>query len=298
MASTPPTIVSLKQSFLTTQTRLLSQPLAPTRAWSSHNSNNIPDNNALPEKAIDDALFKLNHRLHQHSRRVYAPQATRHVAEQIDQLYWNAAEAATSHTLNDNGDEPTDGEGLTLGADLADPAIIATLPLEWDSSSSSSSSSSAESPLDAKRYAELAGELHALAARKTQAAARVARLRRMRALLEPFGGGPAPPAGSGESDHGGDVDDGNLDKDGGGGGGGSGVQENLVTRNGEVEAELQRMRMLLARVGGRVGMLKEQGRMGGGGDEDSTAGSLFSEPGGEDVGMDEQRKVGMLLERF
>lgn len=116
MASTPPTIVSLKQSFLTTQTRLLSQPLAPTRAWSSHNSTQ--EDNALSEKAIDDALFKLNHRLHQHSRRVYAPQATRHVAEQIDQLYWNAAEAATSHTLNDDGNEPTDGEGLTLGADL------------------------------------------------------------------------------------------------------------------------------------------------------------------------------------
>lgn len=33
------------------------------------------------------------------------------------------------------------------------------------------------------------------------------------------------------------------------------VQENLVTRNGEVEMELERMRMLLARVGGRVGML-------------------------------------------
>ena len=41
------------------------------------------------------------------------------------------------------------------------------------------------------------------------------------------------------------------------------VQENLVTRNGEVEAEMQRMRMLLARVGGRVGQLKE-GQQGGG----------------------------------
>lgn len=121
MAPAPPTIVSLKQSFLTTQTRLLSQPLAPTRAWYSHNNNSnnsTQDNNALPEKAIDDALFKFNHRLHQHSRRVYAPQATRHVAEQIDQLYWNAAEAATSHTPDGDGDEPADGEGLILGADL------------------------------------------------------------------------------------------------------------------------------------------------------------------------------------
>lgn len=36
---------------------------------------------------------------------------------------------------------------------------------------------------------------------------------------------------------------------------GSGVQENLVTRNGELEKELERMRMLLVRVGGRVGTL-------------------------------------------
>ena len=65
----------------------------------------------------------------------------------------------------------------------------------------------------------------------------------------------------------------------------AGVQENLVTRNGEVEAELQRMRMLLARVGGRVGQLRRQ----------------EGSPGPEevvDVEADEQRKVAQLLERF
>lgn len=131
MAPTPPTIVSLKQEFLTTQTRLLSQPLAPTRAWHSHNNNSNQDN-ALPEKAVDDAIFKLNHRLHQHSRRVYAPQATRHVAEQIDQLYWNAAEAATRGDEEEGGDDGTapglDGElgedaWLVVGADLSSSAL-------------------------------------------------------------------------------------------------------------------------------------------------------------------------------
>ena len=70
------------------------------------------------------------------------------------------------------------------------------------------------------------------------------------------------------------------------------MQENLVTRNGEVEAELQRMRMLLARVGGRAGMLREQG----GGERESSVGSLFSE-GGEGL-VDERRKVEELLDRF
>ncbi|KAK4104066.1 hypothetical protein N658DRAFT_504865 [Parathielavia hyrcaniae] len=304
MAPDPPTVLSLKQFFLTAQTRLLSQPLSPTRAWHSNNSSNDNNENALPEKAIDDALFKLNHRLQQHSRRVYAPQATRHVAEQIDQLYWNAAEAATSVGGGEEEEEDDDetAEALNQGADLADPTVIATLPAQWDPSSPSSSSH----PLEAKRYAELAAELHALAERKRQASARVARLRRMQALLEPFSPSPSPsPSTSAAAAAAvattGHDDDGALD----------GVQENLVTRNGAVEAELQRMRMLLARVGARVGTLKEQrgsGRGVGGGDdggESEGAGSLgLGREGGGldnmdvDVDVAQQRKVGLLLERF
>ncbi|KAK4241324.1 kinetochore Sim4 complex subunit Fta4 [Achaetomium macrosporum] len=304
MAPTPPTIVSLKQSFLTSQTRLLSQPLAPTRAWRKSNNETSQGSDeqqqqgiALSEKAVDDALFKLNHRLQQHARRVYAPQATRHVAEQIDQLYWNAAEARTGrgghghgHGGDDDDGEGGDGEegvgeaveGLSLGADLADPSVIATIPLEWDHPAEA-----ATQPVEAKRYAELAAELHALAERKREAAARVARLRRIQALLEPF----SPSSSSSATLAG---------EDGGDGGGLKGVQENLVTRNGEIEAELSRMRVLLARVGGRVSQLKEQAGSRGAGDSDSSVGSLFSERGGgvEDVEMNEQRKVGMLLERF
>ncbi|KAK3309035.1 kinetochore Sim4 complex subunit Fta4 [Chaetomium strumarium] len=298
MAPTPPTVVSLKQSFLTTQTRRLSQPLAPTRAWRNANSNGTSEeeqSTALSEKAIDEALFKLNHRLQQHARRVYAPQAIRHVAEQIDQLYWNAAEARAGRGPHDiEGDDDDGGggegeevaEGLSLGADLADPSVIATLPLEWDYPSEA-----AAQPAEAKRYAELAAELHALAERKREAAARVARLRRIQALLEPFSPSSATTTSAGEEGGGGGEEE--------EAGGLKGVQENLVTRNGEIEAELSRMRVLLARVGGRVGQLKEQAGSRGAGDGDSSVGSLFSERGGvEDVEMDEQRKVGMLLERF
>ena len=66
----PPTVVSLKQDFLSTQTRLLSQPLTPSRAWRASNDANENDNEddqgALPDKVIDDALWGLNHRLQQH----------------------------------------------------------------------------------------------------------------------------------------------------------------------------------------------------------------------------------------
>lgn len=40
-------------------------------------------------------------------------------------------------------------------------------------------------------------------------------------------------------------------------GNGVGIQENLLTRNGAVEKELERMRFLLARVGGRVHALPQ-----------------------------------------
>lgn len=120
MAATPPTVVHLKQSFLTTQTRLLSQPLAPSRDWLTTNTTH---DEGLPPKAVDDALFKLNQRLQQHTRRVYAPQATRHVAEQIDVLYWNAALAATESRDDD------DDEALKFGSDLGTPPPFPTPPL-------------------------------------------------------------------------------------------------------------------------------------------------------------------------
>lgn len=84
----PPTILSIKQNFLNAQTRILSQPVAPSRDWRS--ANDAAEEARLSEKAVDDALYRLNHAIQQHSRRVYAPQATRHVAEQIDQLYWTS----------------------------------------------------------------------------------------------------------------------------------------------------------------------------------------------------------------
>lgn len=67
------------------------------------------------------------------------------------------------------------------------------------------------------------------------------------------------------------------------------------------------MRVLLARVGGRVGMLREQGGLGPGRGKrkrgEAGAEGRASERGGdgavvEGVEVDAQRKVGQLLERF
>lgn len=88
--------------------------------------------------------------------------------------------------------------------------------------------------MESKRYAEQHGRLKSLAERRQQARERVEKLRRMKALLDPF-----------RSDD-----------------SGAGVQENLVTRDGEVEKEMEKMRGLLARVGGRVSLLPDSGDYG------------------------------------
>lgn len=147
--------------------------------------------------------------------------------------------------------------------EIVESEAIESLPPTWESEQDITAY-----PMEARRYSELVSRLQELNERKRQAESTVARLRQMKDLLEPF----------------------QADEDG------RGVQENLVTRDGEVEKELERMRMLLARVGGRVGHLLEQ----------SGGSRGHSEPTGEhstavmlvDVEVEEKRKVNDLLGRF
>jgi hypothetical protein len=82
MSNTAPTIIDLKTSFLRAQILALSQPLrAPPRPAPD-------DEHALRQTAVDEALHKLNALLRRHNRVSYGPQAQRHVAEQVDRLYW------------------------------------------------------------------------------------------------------------------------------------------------------------------------------------------------------------------
>ncbi|KAK4191544.1 kinetochore Sim4 complex subunit Fta4 [Podospora australis] len=273
MASNPPTIITLKQTFLQTQTRTLSQPLAPSRSWRNSNSNFSPDassNNQdgqrqrpIPEKQLDDALQKLNHRLAQHCRRVYAPQTTRHIAEQLDALYYSSSASA----VPDDGDDEEaglEGVGVNTASDLADEKIISSLPSTWESQE--------QEEKEREKYAELVSQLNALNQQRKETESRLAKLHHLQSLLQPFV--PAQ----------------------------ENVQQNLVTKNGEIEEELSKMRMLLARVGGRVGALvgEDEGN--------SSSGSLFSERDGsedkekgdrmEGVEMSEKKKVEGLLGLF
>lgn len=83
--------------------------------------------------------------------------------------------------------------------------------------------------MEAKRYADTVQQLSELNEKRQQLRERVERLSRLQSVIQPL-----------------------RTSEGGGG-----VQENIITRNGAIEKELERMRFLLARVGGRVGALPE-----------------------------------------
>ncbi|KAK7745102.1 hypothetical protein SLS62_009966 [Diatrype stigma] len=331
----PPTILAHKTDFLTSQTLQLSRALAPSNTWrASNNSNHAHHNPAaatpppLPEKAIDDALYRLNHALQQHARRVYAPQATRHVAEQIEALYLEAGERGVragdseSDSEEEGGDESglgierggREARRLRVGVDFTSDDAIASLPPTWDqhphpnAHHQASAAAQAEAhPPEARRYADLAAQLTALSARRKEARERVARLRGVNALLAPF---RAPDRENGENEGG---------EEGGENGGGrvsSVVQPNLVTRNGEIERELERMRVLLVRVAGRVARLppppsmqsqsqsqsqsdgRKKKRKGRSGEEEDAVDDQMMMMGDQDLDVLEKRKFKKLLDGF
>ncbi|KAI1389319.1 kinetochore Sim4 complex subunit Fta4 [Hypoxylon trugodes] len=269
----PPTILAHKSSFLTAQTLQLSQSLSPSPLWRSSNTATNTNTQttttedggtaaatALPERLVDEALYRANHILQQHARRVYAPQASRHVAEQIEALYLEAAERAVrGNDRIGGGDGEDEDEGtavakgkgdsealfLRVGADFASDEVIASLPSTWDLHSPSQAESN---PPEAQRYADLTATLTSLVARRRDARARLDRLRRMRTLLSPLTSmtpQSSNPVSSGSTRA--DPYEVGIEK----------VQPNLVTRDSELEKELERMRVLLVRVAGRVAQLPD-----------------------------------------
>ncbi|KAJ6443521.1 kinetochore protein fta4 [Purpureocillium lavendulum] len=221
--SAAPTVPSLKQSFLAAQTTLLAQPLAPSAAWRSANDDASADVDKapIPARALDDALVALNATLQQHARRVYPPQASRNVAAQIAAAYDRDAERRVS------ADAANDAEALGRELDLADEQVLEALPDAWPSERDTNAH-----PAEAKRYADTVAHLAELNARRKDLRQRVQRLRGLKSSIAPLD----------------TADD-----------GGARIQDNLIVRNGPVETELERMRVLLARVAGRVNELPAKG---------------------------------------
>ncbi|CAJ0540741.1 Ff.00g077020.m01.CDS01 [Fusarium sp. VM40] len=210
-----PTIPSLKQSFLINQTTLLAQPLTPSHSWQATND---ASDEAIPDRVVQDVLHSLNHTIQQHCRRVYAPQASRNIAEQIDSVYTQDAERKLG------GPADTEG-GIGRELDLTGSEAIESLPSSWYLEKDVS-----DHPMETKRYADAVHQLSELNDQRKQLRQQVARLKRLQSLVEPLQ----------TADN------------------GVGIQENLLTRNGPVEKELEKMRFLLARVGGRVHALPDE----------------------------------------
>jgi len=206
-----PTIIDLKLSFLRSQILALSSPLPLPPNYTPQN-----DDDALRQKSIDEALYKLNTLLREHSKLVYSSQAARHVAEQIDRLYWAAGERdETGRTAEESA------EVLERGVDLTAERNISKLPDEWEDEEEEDDERIAE-------YSESVGVLKDLDARRTEVRERIARYRALKEMLAPFENAK------------------------------ENIQPNLITRDGEMERELERMRMLVARVAGRIEALPER----------------------------------------
>lgn len=112
---------------------------------------------------------------------------------------------------------PVDVVRVCANGVVATEAVIESMPEVWDEPEEAD-----RLPEEAARYAELAANLKERNARRVEMKKKIAQYKKLKEELEPLG----------------DAKD--------------NVQENLCTRDGSVEAELQKMRMLLARVKGRL----------------------------------------------
>ncbi|PWY77467.1 kinetochore protein Fta4 [Aspergillus heteromorphus CBS 117.55] len=120
-------------------------------------------------------------------------------------------------------------KGVEKSVDLSSHLNIAELPLELEDQSASEE--------ERARYQQLRERLTGLDSRRQQRQRRLDQLRQLQRLLEPF----QEPQ--------------------------KNIQPNLVVRDGELAQELEKMRMLVARVGGRI----EQGKKKTHGQEVDTA---------------------------
>ncbi|EAW07545.1 kinetochore subunit FTA4 family protein [Aspergillus clavatus NRRL 1] len=203
------TLFELKSTFIRAQVRILSESLEAPEDWRSYATGSEEDE--LSDKAVQDALQKLNATLKQHNRIIYSSQAIQHVAQQIASLYWSLVSEATRN-------EGLGSKRVEKTVDLCSHFNIAQLPVELVDQSATEEQRS--------RYRRLREQLVRLDSKRQQRQRRLNQLRRLQSLLEPF-----------------------LEPQ-------KNIQPNLVMRDGELVQELEKMRMLVARVGGRIGQSK------------------------------------------
>jgi hypothetical protein len=148
-----------------------------------------------------------------HNRTVYSSQAIRAVAEQIDALYFASAPRESQGARTG-----TEGGTPQKGSDLTIDTNIDLLPEEWASTEDGLTTGCQE-----EEYRQLRQRLAGLDEQRNKCQERLSRYKHLQMLVGPL----KDPR--------------------------TNVQPNLVTRDGELASELERTRVLLARVISRAG---------------------------------------------
>lgn len=195
---------------------------------------------SIPSFTIPVLTQPVNRLLRRHTKSAYPSLAIRHVAEQIDALYWAAGapplsiESYDDFFHPDQSTTPTSApliNPLHPSADLAAPSTIAALPPTWNEAAATDANTAEASDEDAAaaaRYEQLVARLQELDERRRAARRRLERAREVRERVG------APLRAPREN-----------------------VQANLVTRDGELSRAVAEAKTLGVRVGARVGAWAE-----------------------------------------
>ncbi|KAF2838220.1 hypothetical protein M501DRAFT_1005088 [Patellaria atrata CBS 101060] len=189
------------------------------------------DSDELPAKMVREVVGEVNRRIRHHNKTVYFTPAIRQTAEQIDALYWKSGEPDLTVLESENANpDPTPEQPLREGEDLSLEVNIARIPATLEH-------------LDAEGEEELVKlqtRLLELAERREAARRKLATYTHLQTLIAPLKNPQ------------------------------SSIQPNLVTRDGQLAAELAKLRNLSVRVAGRVPewVEREKGRKGREGEEE------------------------------
>ena len=230
-------ITTHKLNFLNSQTRLLSAPL--------HHSPHATTEPLLTTSQLTSLLTQLNTKLKAHSRTTFTSQSNRHVAEQIDNLYWNEVNSSSTRQ------EGKDTTVVKRDADLLHTEIVNSLPeslreaqLEQEEADDTDETTPHFSHSESQQYHDLRLRLIQLAAQRDEKLQKLQRYQKLQVLLRPY-----------EKPE-------------------SNVQPNLVQKDGEMAEELARLRVLCARIAGRVDGWDRQKQKG---DQENRSGEGFEE---------------------
>lgn len=206
-------ITAIKANFIRSQVRHLSAPLEPFPQHQPLSVDDDSDKTRLSDKATRDIVQKVNDRIRQHNRRVYSAQSQRHVAEQIETLHWN-------QVGSDEERAEFDTVAIRRDAPLTQSDTVASLPENYVDLHLHPDHRVDDD--QGVQYQDSRQRLVGLTQQRDELRQKLQQYRHMVAMLEP-------------------LDDPQTN-----------IQPNLVTRDGQLSLELDRMRILLARVTSRV----------------------------------------------